>query len=80
MAENKPNEIPKFDLAEQIMAQHRKNSAIRRKGPGQKNEIPNNQQARSLNYTAMPPIPSQEDTIIADIVARDIKKFCALNV
>jgi hypothetical protein len=28
------NEIPTFDLAEQIMAEHRKVTAVKRKGPG----------------------------------------------
>jgi hypothetical protein len=81
MTDNKPNEIPKFDLADQIMAQQRKYSAIRRKAPGRKSEVQNQQQPRSFSYAAMPPqIVYQEDKIIADIVARDIEKICAGNM
>ena len=80
MDENKPNHIPKFDLAEQIMAEHRKNSSIRRKAPGHKNTAPNRQQAQHVTHmTVRPPMPPQEDKIIADIVARDIQKLCAVD-
>ncbi len=34
------NEIPKFDLAEQILAEQRKITAIRRKGPGKPQRLP----------------------------------------
>jgi len=34
------NEIPKFDLAEQILAEQRKITAIRRKGPGKAQRLP----------------------------------------
>ena len=33
------NEIPKFDLAEQIMAEQRKITAIKRKAPGKKQKL-----------------------------------------
>ncbi len=34
------SEIPKFDLAEQILAEQRKITAIRRKGPGKPQRLP----------------------------------------
>ena len=72
---NKPD-IPQFDLAEDIMAEHRRLTASRRKGPGGK-----------AQYAVTPVMPSQAesyfspsapkwDPIIADIVARDIARLC----
>jgi hypothetical protein len=79
MADNKSTEIPKFDLAEQILAEQRKISSIKRKAPGQKNISPRLQkQVRSIGYTAkMPPLLSEQEQIIADIVARDIETLLA---
>ena len=80
-------EIPKFDLAKEIMAEHRKITAIRRKGPGKKKQI---QKARleirpkfeleikSAGLVGARPIeavPGQKK-IIAEIVARDIEQLC----
>ena len=74
----KTSEIPKFDLAEQIMAEQRKATAIRRKAPGKKTKAPDlqpriqstgcaiRQQARTL---------PEKGLIIAEIVARDIEKL-----
>ena len=39
----KVNEIPKFDLAEQILAEQRKITAIRRKAPGRKPKVTDKQ-------------------------------------
>jgi len=72
------NAIPKFDLAEQILAEQRKITAIKRKAPGKKNKAPNQQsQAQSIGYTIKqpPPILSEQEQIIAEIVARDIEKL-----
>ncbi len=85
-------EIPKFDLAEQIMAEQRKITAIRRKAPGKtqrhpsqdgaagkKTKAPDLQsQAQLTGYTIKPPPPtlSEQEQIIAEIVARDIEIFC----
>jgi len=71
-------EIPKFDLAEQIMAEHRKNTAIRRKGPGKKAKTPKKPHpAESIARNLKPrPIASEPGQIIAEIVARDIEKLC----
>lgn len=75
------NEIPKFDLAEQIMAEQRKNTAIRRKGPGKMAKSPKKQHpAESIARNVMPrPILSGPGQIITEIVARDIEKLCAGN-
>ena len=86
-----PSEIPKFDLAEQIMAEQRKITAIRRKAPGKTRRLPSQNgaagkktkapdlqsQAQLTGYAIKPPpaLPEQEQ-IIAEIVARDIEIFC----
>ncbi len=85
-------EIPKFDLAEQIMAEQRKITAIRRKAPGKTKRLPSQDgaagkktkapdlqsQAQLTGYTIKPPPPtlSEQEQIIAEIVARDIEIFC----
>ena len=67
------NAIPKFDLAEQILAEQRKITAIRRKAPGKpqrlpsqdgaagkKNKAPDQQpQAQSTGYTIKQPPPTR---------------------
>ena len=75
------NEIPKFDLADQIMAEHRKITAIRRKGPGKKANPPKKlHPAESIARNVKPgPIVSEPGQIIAEIVARDIEKLCIGN-
>jgi hypothetical protein len=79
MADIKSTEIPTFDLTEQILAEQRKISSIKRKGPVKKNAAPvQQQQVRSIGYTAKaPPLLSEQEQIIADIVARDIKTLLA---
>ena len=69
--------IPKFDLAEQIMAEQRKIAAIRRKGPGKKAEFTKQQhKVESITHTVKPtPMLSEQEQIIAEIVARDIEKL-----
>lgn len=71
------NEIPKFDLAEQIMAEQRKITAIRRKAPGQKTKTPDHRPTIvSTNYDVEPPRElSEKELIIAEIVTRDIEKL-----
>jgi hypothetical protein len=76
-------DIPRFDLAEDIMAEQRRLTVVRRKGPGSPELV-------NLNLT--PPVavrPSQSshtfsegfngisDPIIANIVARDIERLCS---
>jgi hypothetical protein len=72
-------EIPHFDLAEEIMAEQRKITAIRRKAPGQKTEAQRSElQAQPVDYTIEQPTPtlSEQEKIIAEIVARDIERLC----
>jgi len=71
----KVNEIPKFDLAEQIMAEQRKITAIRRKAPSRKQKAPDRQpRSESTGYAIEPPRDlSEKELIIAEIVAKDIE-------
>ncbi len=74
----KKGEIPKFDLADHIMSEQRKTAAIKRKGPGRINKADNRKQdIRSTDYNIKPqPMLSQQEKIVAEIVARDIEKLC----
>jgi hypothetical protein len=74
-------EIPKFDLAKQIMAEQRKTTAIRRKGPGKMAKPPQKQHpAESIGRNVMQrPLLSGPGQIIAEIVARDIEELCVGN-
>jgi len=77
----KTNEIPKFDLAEQIMAEHRKVTAVKRKGPGKMVKPPKKQHpAESIawNITTGPVLYGPEQ-VIAEIVARDIENLSMGN-
>ena len=75
------SEIPKFDLAKQIMAEQRKITAIRRKGPDKMARPPQKRHpAESIGRNVMPrPILSGPGDIIAEIVARDIENLCIGN-
>ena len=77
---HKPTEIPQFDLAEQILAEQRKLSAVKRKGPRKRAKAPVpktiKQAARQIE---LPMIPSEQEEIIAEIVARDIENLLAEN-
>ena len=73
------SEIPKFNLAEKIMAEHRRITAIRRKAPGEK-DVDQMQEreyepAKDTAGQSKPPL-SEQRQIIADIVARDIEMLC----
>ena len=74
-AQRGKGEIPRFDLAEEIMAEQRKISAIRRKAPGKTIET---QKEERVGYTIGQPIPAQpyQQQVIAEIVARDIERLC----
>jgi hypothetical protein len=72
------SEIPKFDLAEQIMAEQRKVTAIRRKAPGKKTKTPDRRpriQSTGCAIKQPPPTSLEKGIIIAEIVARDIEKL-----
>ena len=73
-------DIPRFDLAEEIMAQHRKATAIKRKSPGKKTEVRTEkksykQKSEAADYMAGEEISANEDLIVAEIVARDIERL-----
>jgi len=78
-AEPRKNEIPKFDLAEDIMAEQRKITAIRRKAPAGKSAV---QAAEPRNKTTsrtgemQTPLSSEQQQIIVEIVAKDIERLC----
>ena len=72
-------EIPRFNLAEEIMAEQRKIAATKRKAPCKKTEAERLEpQAEPVGYTTIEPsaptLPEQ-DRIIAEIVARDIERL-----
>jgi len=76
-------EIPKFDLAEDIMAEQRRITAIKRKAPAKRVEAVSTPSAAGsvdstgLSQWSQPPVREQ---IIAEIVARDIEKLCRSNI
>ncbi len=78
-AEQEEAKIPRFNLAEEIMAEQRKIAATKRKAPGKKNEAQKSEpQAEPVGYTTIePPAPTlpEQDRIIAEIVARDIERL-----
>jgi len=72
------SEIPKFDLAEQIMAEQRRNASALRKGPSGTPQTPkrlprSNPPAHIVMSQSM---SLGQEQIIADIVARDIERLC----
>jgi hypothetical protein len=76
--EQEKPEIPSFDLAEDIMAEQRKITAIRRKAPGKKIEAQQSEhQAQPADNTIEQPTQamSEREKIIAEIVARDIERL-----
>ena len=81
-AQRGKGEIPRFDLAEDIMAEQRKISAIRRKAPGKKNEAQKaEKEVEPVGYAvgwSTPAEPYQQQ-IITEIVARDIERLCRGN-
>jgi len=75
-------EIPRFDLAEQILAEQRRISAIRRKAPNKKTDAQEaEKEVEPVGYAvgwSTPAEPYQQQ-IIAEIVARDIERLCRGN-
>jgi len=72
-------EIPSFDLAEDIMAEQRKITAIRRKAPDKKTEAQRlKPEVQPVDHIIEEPKPalSEQEKIIAEIVARDIERLC----
>jgi hypothetical protein len=97
-------DIPRFNLAQDIMSAQRRQSAVRRKGPGeedgrqrtedggQRTEDPSTLRyegqaegrrqkaedpASLKSYAGASRIETLRDSIIAEIVARDIERLCA---
>jgi hypothetical protein len=74
-------EMPTFDLAEHVLAEHRQMAARRRKAPGQ---IPTQPKIRSerpavVAHAVEPPpqdLPELQH-VVAEIVARDIQRLCS---
>ena len=78
-AEQQRSEIPRFDLAEEIMAEQRKVSATRRKAPGKIFEAQKaEEEVGPSRYAIRQPTPAQpyQQQIITEIVARDIEMLC----
>ncbi len=73
---DKPTEIPKFDLAEQILAEQRKLSSVRRRGPGGRAKAPAPPAAEpSVRPIEQSLMCAEQEQIIAEIVARDIENL-----
>ena len=74
----KTPEIPKFDLAEEMMAEHRRITAIKRKAPGKTKVERLKPKVQPAEYITKRPTPSLsgQDKIIAEIVAKDIERLC----
>lgn len=73
------SQIPKFDLAEEIMAEQRKITSIRRRAPGKKVEIQSQEpEVELIGYTLGQPTPpfTGQEQIVTEIVARDIERLC----
>ena len=71
-------EIPRFDLAEEIMAEQRKITAIKRKAPGKKSKAEKAEpEAEPVGHIIEQPPPAlpDQDRIIAEIVAKDIERL-----
>ena len=83
----KTSNIPEYDLGKQMLASHRKNTAARRKAPGQKAPIPIKSipthapvKPALMVDTQKPLIADiQSEAIIREIVARDITRLCRCN-
>lgn len=78
-AEQETTEIPQFNLAEEILAEQRKITAIRRKAPGvqkePKLEALKAQPSGHATERSAGTEPEQ-NSIITEIVARDIERLC----
>jgi len=71
--------IPTFDLGQQILAEQRKAAAVKRRGPGMRGTAPPMiPQAQPVSDADGRPGAelSEQDQIIAEIVARDIGRLC----
>ena len=69
-------DIPRFDLAEQIMSEQRRRTSATRKSPTLKKAAPPEQPAEVSRPPAVAGPDSDERRLIAEIVAADIERFC----
>lgn len=71
-------DIPHFDLAEDIMAEHRQLTAGRRRGPGGSApaDLTPVKKPFLSRYGFSEGFGAASDPVIADIVARDIEQLC----
>jgi len=73
------SDIPKLDLAKQILAEQRKAAAVKRKGPREQGQVQVEKASGRPAHTAEEPsVPelSEAQQVIAEIVARDIERLC----
>ena len=72
------NGIPKFDLAEQIMSEHRKNASVRRKRPVRTAQsVKREPKVEPVDVAlGLHAVSLGQEQVIADIVARDIERLC----
>jgi len=80
--------MPTFDLGAQILAQHRKIAAMKRKSPGNAapSQTPQTDGSKPIKFVPVRIIPFQQlaeqpmapqQRIIADIIAREIRELTA---
>lgn len=74
-------EIPTFDLADDMLAEHRQMASRRRRAPGQMQAEPGTQPVPAAVMTRVIEPPSQDlrevHRAVAEIVARDIQRLCS---
>jgi len=77
--ERKSSDIPQLDLDKQILAKQRKVASVRRKGPGVKakasTKAAETASGEIASFRAVPGL-AEQDRVIAEIVARDIRRLC----
>ena len=76
---NQNFDIPQFNLANDIMSVQRRQNTIRRKGPeiAEYTEKKAEQRTKKTGWRLVEEIETLRDSIIAEIVARDIERLCA---
>jgi len=76
------SDIPKFDLAEAIMAEQRRRTSVRRKGPrkaAEQGQVREPAQGGDLLAGWEVPRSIEQQKVIAEIVTRDIAKLCGTD-
>jgi len=74
-------DVPKLDLGEKILAEQRRRTARKRRAPGARDVVEDIDRAREDAPKQRPVEPASDELaqlqeIVADIVARDIKRLC----